>query len=325
MISNFRGIEGDDISFHLDRLGYDINYISNRVWFYPLNDHYNTHNKGWAEQATQQAKEHEVIIFYDLVNTGDIEHTQFCEFVKNFNHPYKCYLTVNQNTELKIEGVRILPWDFMWNRTRAYYTEELPPELNLHHCARGQYTLPALDFTTPRNKKFLSLTGRDYGYRTNLYEFINKYDGYISNRARGQYLEDNPVIGAYNPIPNKYYMDSYISIYVESNCLATDLIHITEKSFEPLIKGHIILPFSNPGTIERLKGIDFKFPDFVDYSFDSIKDPAKRFAALTTEFKRLLTLDLLTLYAENKDIFIHNQGCVETIKYDHRVLRVFDV
>ncbi len=325
MIKNTHGIEGDDILFHLGLLGYDVGTLTDKYFFFPLNDHYNTHTSRWIEEATLLAKSKEVVVFYDLVNTGDYDHIKFCQFVSEFNHPTKVYLTVNQSPNLKLANVKIIPWDFMWNRTRAYYTESIPETLHLHHYAMNQYHLPKLDFTRTRNKTFLSLTGRDYGYRTPLYEMVKEYNGYVSNRSKNIYLEQEHVLGAFSPVPNEFYLDSYFSVYVESNCLQTDLIHITEKTFDPLLKGHIILPFSNPGTITRLQDMGFRFPEFIDYSYDSIQNPDARFSALIDQFKHLIMQNLPKLYTDNADIFIHNQNCIKTIPYDTRILDVFNV
>jgi hypothetical protein len=325
MINITQGIEGDDIGYHLSLLNLDINNISRDCYFFPLNNHYNLHTDAWLQQATQTAQAHKTVIFYDLVNTSDGDHRRFCKFITEFDHTNKIYLTVNQSSNLYLENVKIIAWDFMWNRIKAYYTESIPGNLFLHHYMQGKYQLNKLDFTSDRSKTFLSLTGREYGYRTKLYEFVKNYNGYVSNRSRGITLEQTTINGAFVPVPDKFYLDSYISIYVESNSLETDLIHITEKTFEPLLKGHIILPFSNPGTIQRLQNMGFQLPNFVDYSFDTIKDPEKRFQAVTEEFKRLIIQNLPKLYLKNKNIFIHNQQCINTIKYDNRILEIFNV
>jgi hypothetical protein len=171
----------------------------------------------------------------------------------------------------------------------------------------------------------MSLCGRDYGYRTKLYEYLKDKDGYISNRSKGIFLEQTPVTGAYNPVPDKFFQQSCLSIYVESNCVRNDLIHITEKTFEPLIKGHFILPFSNPGTIARLRYMGFKFPEFIDYGFDDIQDPDERFAALLAEFERLMGTDLYKQSEVHLPMFYKNQLYVQSHSYDRRILEVFDV
>jgi len=328
MIKNIRGIEGDDLPYHLELLGLDANTFDPQVLFWPLVNHYNTHDAEWLATYTTRARSSRTIIFYDLVNTGDYEHTKFCEFISNFDHPHRVYLTANQSLKLKLANVDIVSWDFMWNRYRSYYTETVPyNNLYLHHYSGpAAYQIPKLDFDRPKAKKFLSMTGREFSYRTNLYEFVKNFnDGYVSNRSRGITVEGCDIVGAFQPVPNTFYLDSYVSIYCESNFLRDDLIHITEKTFEPLIKGHIILPFSNPGTISRLVEMGFKMPVGVDYGFDNITDPQRRFTALTDEFQRLMAEDLLQLYKHNQEIFVHNQECINTINYDTRILTLYNV
>lgn len=318
------GIEGDDVPFHLTLLG---NYIANfgdTIRFFPLVDHYNTHNEQWIIDQTTVSSTYNTVIFYDLVNTGDYEHSKFCEFISNFNHPHKIYLTVNQCSTLQLADVEIVHWDFMWNRIKSYYTVAIPENLALHHYAGpGKYELPVIDFDTIRSGVFLSMCGREFGYRTNLYNLVAGLNGYVSNRSRGITL--GSVEGAFQPPPNNYYADSYFSVYVESNWVRTDLMHITEKTFEPLIKGHFILPFSNPGTIQRLRDMGFRFPEFIDYRYDTELDVARRFNMLQIEFARLLNLDWPTLYMEHKDMLLHNQNCINTIPLDTRILKLYDV
>ena len=325
MIKNIRGIEGDDIPYHLSLLGYDVNNISDRYWFYPLNDHYNTHKPGWQDLQTNKAKSCDVVVFYDLVNTGDYEHGIFRHFVSTFDHPNKVWLTVNQSPAFALDGVKIIPWDFMWNRTKAYYTETVPESLYLHHYSAGQYTLPTLDFTSDREQIMLCMTGREYGYRTRLYETVKDHNGFISNRSRGKFLEGAPVVGAFSPVPNKFYLESYFSLYVESNCLQPDLIHITEKTFDPLLKGHLVLPFTNPGAIQRLRDIGFRFTNQIDYGFDAIQDPETRFRAVIAEYTMLTFINIDRIYKDSQEILIHNQNCINTIPYDNRILEVFNV
>lgn len=322
---NIQGIEGDDIPYHLGLLGEDVDNLPKDVYFYTLTDHYNVHGAEWKKSTEECATKSRAVVFYDLVNTGDYEHSLFCNFISNFNHPKKIYLTVNHSPKLKLDGVEIIQWDFMWNRFKSYYTQSVPENLYLHHYSAGNYKLPELDFYRRRNKKFISLTGREYGWRTRLYNEVSQYDGYISNRTREIYLEQKPVIGAFNPVPNTFYLDSYMSIYVESNCMQSNLIHLTEKTFDPLTKGHIILPFANPGSVSRIRDLGFLLPRFVDYSYDKIIDTGERFRALMVEFDRLMNLDLAKLYADHKDVFTYNQQCIHSIPYDYSLKRIFNV
>lgn len=322
------GIEGDDIPFHLKLLGADADRLTQRLWFFPLVDHYNTHGSDWVAQQTTRAGLADAVVFYDLVHTGDRENQQHKEFVKNFPHPRKYWLTVNQYIVEQDDYVQ-LPWDFMWNRFKAYYTESIPENLYLHHYSFGKYTLPKLDINQRKTKKFLSLCGREFGYRTDVYTLVNEYNtqGYISNRSRGQYLERETTIGAFNPVPTMFYTDSCLSVYVESNFINNDLIHITEKSFDPLVKGHFILPFSNPGVIDRLSELGFAFPDFIDYSYDKEPNVERRFKMFSDEFRRLMTVDLQEMYQGYFKVLKYNQECVSLsrIDYDDRILKLYDL
>ena len=322
-----RGIEGDDIPFHLHLIGYDVNNISDRYYFFPLNDHYNTHSENWWFDNSTIAKKHEVVVFYDLVNIGDSEYINFYNVVKDFDHPKKVWLTVNQSKDIiPIENTTIVQWDFMWNRIKSYYTEKIPYDLALHHCDRGSYNLFDLDFTRIRSKKFLSLLGREYGARKNLYEIVKNYeDGYVSNRSRGIFLEGEPVVGAFSPVPNRFYQDSYFSVYVESNYYQHSLIHLTEKTFEPLIKGHFILPFTNVNCINRLEDMGFQFPSNINYRYTLTWDLDRRVESLTTEFEKLLMIDLPDMYYHYRDLLQHNKDCLHEIPYDRRILDVFNV
>lgn len=324
-IKNIQGIEGDDLLYHLSLLGYNINDIPNRYFFFPLNNHYNTHLDNWITEAKKKAEDAEVVVFYDLVNIDDMEHINFCKFITNFNHKCKVYLTVNQSLNLQLYDVKIIHWDFMWNRTKSYYTEIIPENLYLHHYAGpNAYRLPKLNFNN-KSIKFLSLCGREFGYRTHLYNLVKEYQGYISNRSLNIYLESTEVTGVFHPIPNNFYLDSCLSVYVESNWLHSDLIHITEKTFEPLIKGHFILPFSNPGIINRILKLGFKLPNFINYDYDNIINTEVRFEMYRKEFLRLMDMDLNKFYIQHKDMLLHNQRCINTIPYDTNILEIFDV
>jgi hypothetical protein len=321
MIENTQGIEGADLPWHFSLLGFD---IPKDYYFYPLVDHYNLHDESWYENMREQASRARVLVFYDLLHTGDREHDRYLETIREFPHSNKVYLTVNQQN-FELDKVKVIRWDFMWNRFKAYYTESLPYCVNLHHCTRGAYHLHDLESHTRRNKMFLSPMGRDYGMRSQLYNIVKEYNGYVSNRSLGITFEDHPVTGIFNPIPDRFYLDSYFSIYVESNAENSNLIHLTEKTFEPLVKGHFILPFTNPGSIQRIRDLGFKLPDFIDYTYDSVIDASDRFAMVIDEFKRLLTLDMHSNYEKNIEMLEYNKACVRLLPYDNRIQELKNV
>lgn len=324
------GIEGDDIPYHLNILGHQ--FDPDDVFFVALNDHYGLHDSTWLARTLDQAQKYSRVVFYDLINTGDGYHEQFCDFINKFDHYNKYYLTNNFSKRFQLPGVKIVRWDFMWNRVKLYYTgaNKLTGAFSdplLHHFAgKHRYQLNQLTFDV-KEKTFLNLCGRAYGYRVNLYNFLETYAaaGYRSMRSEGISLDDEEIAGAYVPIPNRYYNNSYVSIYVESNVTAQDLIHVTEKTFEPLIKGHFVLPFANPGTIDRILDLGFLLPDFIDYSYDNILDVNERFDAFKQTVSDVIALDWNNLYIKNKDIIMHNRQQLFNLDYDRSILELFDV
>ncbi len=330
-ITVINGVEGFDIPYHLQILGRDVNDIKN-TFFVSLNDHYGLHTEGWKDLVENTAQKYDRVIFYDLVNHGDEYLDNFSSVVQEFPHSNKWYLTNNFSGNLSLDDITILPWDFMWNRSKLYYTDvddDYVRSLNLilhHYAGKNNYILNNLDAERPRTRTFLNLCGRGFNYRLDLYYFLQGCagQGYSSMRSLGLSLEDNDLPGAYRPVPNQYYDDSYVSIYVESNCSNDRLIHITEKTFEPLFKGHFVLPFANKGTIQRLRELGFRFPDFLDYSYDDIDDVRWRFAVYKKRVADALKLPWEKLYKDNFDIIEHNRNQLYTLDYDRSILKLFD-
>lgn len=325
------GVEGDDVPYHLKILGYKLEDIKD-TFFISLNDHYGLHTERWKDLVEYTAQKYNRVVFYDLVNHGDEYLDKFCHTIKEFPHSNKWYLTNNFSKSFELENTNVLPWDFMWNRSKLYYTdvdEEHVRSSNLilhHYAGKPNYILNDLNFDKPRTKMFLNLCGRVFDYRLDLYEFLETYadKGYRTLRSSGIILEDNDTIGAFNPVPNRFYDDTYLSIYVESNCLQNNLIHITEKTYEPLFKGHFVMPFSNPGTIKRLRELGFRFPNFIDYSYDEIEDVRWRFAVFKKYIKDVLKLPLDKLYRDNFDIIQHNRNQLYNLDYDRSILKLID-
>jgi hypothetical protein len=104
-----------------------------------------------------------------------------------------------------------------------------------------------------------------------------------------------------------------------------DLIHVTEKTFEPLIKGHFVLPFANPGTVDRILDLGFRLPDFIDYSYDEILNVDERFTAFKKVVVNAMQLDWNNLYIKNKDIIMHNRQQLFDLDYDRSILELFNV
>ena len=314
------GIEGPDIPFHLSLLGQQFDQVEQGLFhFVPLVDHYNTHGPDYFAQQQARASRSKYVVLYDLVNIGDSELAVYVKQVESFEHPNKIYLTVNQSANLKV-NCELVQWDFMWNRFLAYYFKDITVD-RLHHYTYGAYTIPNIDYTAPRSRDFLSLYRRKDQQRDRLFTQIKLYNGYYSNFPAGMTLDTLSAPG-FAPVDQKYYQDSYFSIFVESNYVSTNLIHVTEKTYEPLLKGHLILPVTNAKSIAYLKSRGFKFSN-VNYEFDDVLDYDQRFNLIIEEFHNLRK-NARDIYMASIDDIKQNLSVFKEQQYDQRILQIFN-
>jgi hypothetical protein len=158
-------------------------------------------------------------------------------------------------------------------------------------------------------------------------------DGHYSDFSKGLILEtDNPHAdqflnnGGWYPIANHYYQGTYFSMYCETITGNENLFEetikyrsITEKTWDPLIKGHFILPFGYMGLVDDIRSYGFKLPDWIDYSYDTLPNTDERFDSYANSAKKLLDLsidELHELYKKDRDILVHNRELFWTRPYD---------
>lgn len=240
----------------------------------------------------------------------------------------------------------IIIYNFLFNRTKAYYSglefQAKPWYYEDPACYQG------VKLTTGRNKNKVFINPAKFDLRQHhkqkrreISYFLKPYNGYRSYIPMGnpdQLREMFDVQGVkplylggmadhrntkgwpghYDPIHNKYYEDSFISIYAESN-EKSPMVYITEKTYDPLIKGHFILPFGSKDIIKYLKLEGFKLPDFIDYSYDSIYDDDERYGVYISEVERLITLPItawIDHWDNNLDLLKYNQDLFYARDYD---------
>ena len=247
---------------------------------------------------------------------------------------------------------QVISVDFIFNRTKAYY-QNYPFRSGTskwYYLKPDAY--PMLDLPNSGEKIFIFLApnktyGRGRIYRTRLvdflkqnfsrwplseYGFIGNYDDSPNMKLYGHLhfkempdnshdlflLKDGPSPGGYLPMHNSYYYHTFISIYAETIEYG-DTIVVSEKTYEPLIRGHFILPFSTEGFIQHLKSLGFLFPDFIDYSYDTISDSDLRYQAYENEIQRLMKIDIQTwrsYWDQNLDLLYHNKKVFVERPYD---------
>lgn len=240
--------------------------------------------------------------------------------------------------------------DFLFNRTKAYYQNYPfnPNTTRWYHTGSDSYVMPELSATQKKQKIFVSANNTYAGsqyrrikYRPQIVSALKNHInlGYLGNHdvdtslllytekefpggkieeieASKHFAKYGP--WGYNPPHSEYYKNTFISIYGETIEYGTTLA-ATEKTYDPLIKGHFILPFSTNGFILYLKSKGFKFPDFIDYSYDNIVNDDLRFKGYTDEVFRLLNIGLdqwQQHWYDNFNIIQHNRNVFLDSTYD---------
>lgn len=212
--------------------------------------------------------------------------------------------------------------DFVWNRTKAYYTgfafsKNTQP---WNYAGPEYYRIPEQEYSV-KNQIFVAPNNThsdSRNYRTKLVKhLLNNYAdlGYLSPLVSE---DQQPFNGqGYRPPHSDYYLNSCISIYGET-VESGPGISVTEKTWDPLVRGHFILPFSNTGFIAYLKTQNVWFPDWIDYSYDSIEDDAVRYIVYQTEVDRILSWSMdiwRTRWLDSFDIIRHNQNLLYSRPY----------
>ena len=238
----------------------------------------------------------------------------------------------------------------MFNRTKAYYSQypfDTDTKLWYNH---GQLSFIAPRLQCADNKKKIFVgpnktyknTDRKITFRPQLVSLLKQFlnAGYLGNIDVNKDLFLYPHIEfpylnsiteleqqtrplsynwwGYCPPHNEYYKNTFISIYGETIEYGSSLV-VTEKTYDPLIKGHFILPFSNCGFVAYLKTLGFKFPNFIDYSYDQVTDDNSRWQLYQQEVIRLLNLTLDVWkqnWNDNLNILKYNQLIFHNKPYD---------
>ena len=242
--------------------------------------------------------------------------------------------------------------DFYFNRAKLYFTDYKKLDLNgrlwSYYQTKKTYDLNPIPKEKSLTKVWLVLNrfrkkdiGKDNNYIENrqylrycFSRFCNYENSFYGNPEEGKLIpgeEINKPWHGWQPAANKYYENSLISAYVET------LVHyfpmdkkrnsvrcVTEKTFDPLIKGHFILPFAYPTFIDDCKQYGFQFPEFINYEYDKIINNKERFTAWKNEYLRLDSMPKSTLenlYKMNLSILHHNRNIFWERPYDYFIPR----
>lgn len=268
------------------------------------------------------------------------------EVSNHFNRYHKKTIVVHTNLN-DSDDPTYVPFDIMFNRQKMFCTDIKRTERGhstvwMSLMNEKMYELSTIDKQYDSdNKHFLcpnrifppgtsGYTSLQQVYRRALSDIINNIGAksYLSDPFNGKYFKPNywddsydikTTGGTWYPIADSYYNTSYISVFIES-VISEEVMGPSEKTFDPLIKGNFPMIFSSPGTIEFCKNYyGFKFPNWIDYSYDTIQDNDDRFAAFLSSIKTVAEIpinELHTLYNKDRDILDHNRQVFFDRPYD---------
>jgi hypothetical protein len=268
------------------------------------------------------------LIISDLLNYDDCNNQDWIDVINSCQREVIC-LTNNQKL-VDVLDCKVIVYDFLFNRTKLYYfdTEKAKSNANNLWYYTDSYTLNSVN-DKQIIKHFVSLTRRIFGIREQFVDYLIENfveRGYIGCLTKNKFIpgDDTSKFMRYNPIPNQIYNNTFASIYTESTFSSNTIFHATEKTFEPLLKGNYILPFSNPNFVENLKSTyGFIFPSIIDYSYDTELDSTRRFDKFLNSINSFCNLsidDVIDSYDQN--IAKHNRQIFIDRPYDQSILEL---
>jgi hypothetical protein len=222
----------------------------------------------------------------------------------------------------QIPGITCYRYDYMWNRAKASILDGQPgwKQFSDTRC----YSRPPVHYDF-RNKKYLSLNRTTNLYRKKLIEFLVSYDGYLSDISSGKiignrYTTDLDIHNGVTVPPSpEFFNDSYVSCQVESQHLGSNSVIFTEKTYEHLVRGRIVLNFGPRDFYQCLKNDGWKLPQGIDLTWDCEKDDEKRFLGylncLASIFGKTQN-DIHDWFIENQEVIDHNYNMLENKPYD---------
>lgn len=218
---------------------------------------------------------------------------------------------VTTNMQCKMSNAQVLHYNFMRNRSKLMYTETFPIVRNStrYHLLLTDdsgKSYKKIQYTTKRNKDFLFLNARrQTSQRTDVQKTLTGLNGYIST-PDNKFLNDS--IQPYGPPDGVYFSDSYYHIVVETNIYG-NVVHTTEKIWEPIIKYQIPIVLATSGYQDYMESLGFVFP------IDVFTDVEKYCDFLTKFFAK----DCKQFFLDNQQAVLHNNKLFFELPLDQTV------
>lgn len=268
----------------------------------------------------------------DVINFNYVYNKFYNEFLEGSGYEYKL---VHQNWKQKDQYIY---FDYSFNLVHfAFRGSELEIAKrdynHLYNRNDEMYRLPEsynLDSDESKHKIFLSPNAvHDGNYHSRmivrmcLTKILENRSAYYADTLNNENLlpqtqnthQGNLMLqeqrGYWFPVHNWYYRNSIISLIIESIVREGPSMSVTEKVWIPVVKGHFLLPFGPRHFVKFLKEeYNLKFPDWIDYSYDTQEDFQHRISGYLEEVNRLSKINISKfreLYKRDIHILKHNR------------------
>lgn len=260
----------------------------------------------------------------------------------------KCRTLIVHNNILDNDDPKYICYDILFNRQK-YYFFDMDKEFDPRHKVWTWNSKPEFysfgpieKHLSPESKKILCLnrlywSNDEVRNQKTLREllkqkFQGKHDVFLSDPSNNIFFYPNNAEhnnikvldsgGTWYPAADFYYNNSYVNVYIESvthSGIDNDMVCVTEKTFDPMIKGNFVLPFSSYKFIDILKRkYGFRFPDWIDYSYDDIEDLDCRAEKYMESVNKLYDTPIEVLhdyYLRDRDILEYNRQLIKRLPY----------
>jgi len=283
-------------------------------------------------QSMVPKKNWEHCLFLVMMHTHTVAEDKHDNF-ERAAQPWHCLVKDPRNVAVvhlnQLESSHI-HYDFCWHRHQQYYFHYSEHDLaNRMWTGRQTQTAFQLDpiAKTDQPRRFMLQnhirpeSSPHMDQRRWLRQFAHDRDCHWSDPAHGHVLppqEDNREVwnqltnggSSWIPTHSRIYNDSWISAYVESIFDGDGHVCITEKTYEPLLRAHYIVPLSTPNYVKALQDRGFNLGSLVDYSYDGIENHERRADQWHRELTRLRYLDegyIRRRWSQDQEILANNR------------------
>jgi hypothetical protein len=258
------------------------------------------------------------IVFYDWYHTKRETDQSVVDFIVNIQQRYPTvFYTLNALNNPLIQNQK--RFDFLWNRCKSAYLDgQVRWRQQSNSAEYVQYPL----HVNNRSHKLLNLYGRPEPYREKLYNHLIRYAGFRSNWSQKIFLPTNADLNFFKSgavLPAKKFMDdSYVTCQIESCYEGVNGIVYTEKTYDHLIQGRLVLNFGPQYYYHNLQRDGWKLPVGIDLSWDSLANTNERFSAYLDCLDTIFSdqFDLHGLFLTNLEGIVHNHSQLRQKPYD---------